>query len=115
MLELVKAGRIVGWNTLMRLRRTQRLAWPGMLSGFITTRAMQTLFHVGFFDELQRNGRATVDDFALANNLDSAILKSLCEALYSWRLLDTDGDAYTLSPDGRLLVEMGRGWFDAVY
>jgi SAM-dependent methyltransferase len=113
--ELVRAAQIVGVRDLMRLGRAQRLAWPGMMNGFYATRIMQTLFNVGFFDELQRKGTIEPAAFAASSGLDPSILRSLCEALYAMRILDRRGAEYRLSPDGRLLVEVGRGWFDGVY
>ncbi len=56
MLELIKAARVVGVRPMLRLRRAQRLAWPGMLNGFYATRVMQALLNGGFLDELALRG-----------------------------------------------------------
>jgi phenylpyruvate C(3)-methyltransferase len=114
-LELIRTTQVVGLRRMLRLRRAQRLVWPEMMNGFYSTRIMQTLLNVGFFDELKAHGRVDVAAFAKAQRLDPAILRSLCDALYSLQILDKEGDQYRLTPRGDLLVNVGRGWFDGVY
>jgi 2-ketoarginine methyltransferase len=63
---------------------------------------------------LQR-GRVEPATFAHSRNLDPEILHSLCDSLYSSRILKKVGAAYALDRKGRILVEVARGWFDFVY
>lgn len=115
MLELVKTIRVVGLRRLLTLRRAQRLAWPGMLNGFYVTRIMQTMFNVGFLDEIREKGSVEIDAFATSRNLDLPVFASLCDALFSLKILDKEGRSYRLNPRGSLLVEVARGWFDGAY
>lgn len=115
LLELAKTMRLVGLRRMLELRRAQRLAWGGLLNGFYGTRALQALFNVGLLDAMQEQGCIDVRRFASTNSLDPDLLRSLCDALFALGLLEKDDDAFWLTADGRLLAEVGRGWFDAVY
>ncbi|MPY88878.1 MAG: methyltransferase domain-containing protein [Luteitalea sp.] len=115
LLELVRTMRVVGLRRMLKLRRAQQLAWPGLLNGFYATRALQALFNVGLLDTMRAQGSIDVSEFAAGRDLDPAILRALCDALFALSLLEKDIDRYWLSADGRLLVDVGRGWFDAVY
>jgi SAM-dependent methyltransferase len=115
MTELVNTLRVLGWRRLWRLFRGYRLAWMQTIAPFYTTRTIQTLLNVGFFDELQRQGSIDVSRFADAQALDGQILQSLVDSLYALRILDKRGTAYVLDEKGRVLIEVARGWFDGVY
>jgi hypothetical protein len=115
MQELMNATRVVGLRQLRRLKRAQTLTWPNMINGFVLTRVMQTLLNVGFFDELTREGRVDPGPFAARNNFDDSILRSLCDALYASHILEKEGNAYRLTSQGQLLIDVGRGWFTGMY
>lgn len=115
MTELVRAVRVLGVRRMWRLLRGYRLGWMQTIAPFFTTRTIQTLLNVGFFDELQRAGTVEVAPFAQAKGLDAQILQALVDTLYAQRILDTRGTAYVLAAKGRVLIEVGRGWFDGVY
>ena len=89
--------------------------WPDLINGHVTTRVIQTLLNVGFFDAIQQNGSVSPRKFAAANDLDVEILSSLCDSLYASALLDKDGEGYRLTPTGDLIVNTGRGWFNGIY
>ncbi len=112
---LLKTIRVLGLGRLLRLSRAHRLGWLDIISGFYTTRTMQTLFNVGFFDEIQAHGKVDVTAFAERENFDKQILGALCNSLYALRILDKNSSNYVLSPKGRTLVEVARGWFDGAY
>src|SRR5580765_247487 len=113
--EILQALRIVGWRRMWRLWHGYRLGWVQTIAPFYTTRTLQTLFNVGFFDELQRDGTVDVPSFAEAHQLDEKILQSLVDSLYALRILDKRGTAYVLDHKGRVIVEVARGWFEGVY
>jgi SAM-dependent methyltransferase len=113
--ELLKTIRTVGWGQAWRLYRAYRLGWVETISGFFTTRTMQALFNVGFFDEMQAKGAVDLDAFADERHLDRGILQSLCDSLFSLGILKKDGATYALEGKGRLLAEEARGWFEGVY
>lgn len=115
MSELLKTIRTLGWRQTWALYRAYRLGWVGIISGFFTTRTLQALFNVGFFDEMKAQGTVDIDTFAAQGNLDRGILQSLCDSLYSLGILRKDGSRYTLEPKGRLLADVARGWFEGVY
>ena len=115
MSELVKTIRRVGLRQAWSLYRAYRLGWVEIISGFFTTRTMQALFNVGFFDAMTAKGSLSVAAFAAERNLDREILQSLCDSLYALGILRKEGDGYALERKGRLLVEEARGWFEGVY
>ncbi len=115
MIELIRTIQVVGLRNLLRLSRARRLGWEGILSGFYTTRTMQALFNVGFFDEIQEKGTVNVAAFAATKKLDARILQSLCDSLFALGILNKEGLDYLLGPEGRLLTEVARGWFDGAY
>lgn len=115
MIELLRTVQVVGLQRMLKLYRAYRLGWEGIISGFYTTRTMQALFNVGFFDEIQEKGTVNVESFAESNNLDVGILTSLCDSLFALSILEKNGADYELDSKGRILVEVARGWFDGVY
>jgi len=115
MAELLKTLRVLGPRRAWRLWRGYRLGWVQTIAPFYTTRTLQTLLNVGFFDELQRDGSIDVARFAEAHGLDGQILQSLVDSLYALSILDKRGTSYVLDDKGRVLIEVARGWFDGVY
>lgn len=115
MLELVRTIRVVGIRKMIAMARAYKLGWMEILTGFYTTRTLQALFNVGFFDELEANGRIRLEDFARDNGLDRQILTSLCNSLYALKILDRAGDTYSLDEKGRILSQTARGWFVGTY
>jgi len=115
MIELLRTVQVVGLQRMLKLYRAYRLGWEGIISGFYTTRTMQALFNVGFFDEIQEKGTVNVESFAESTALDTRILKSLCDSLFALSILNKDGSNYSLDSKGRILVEVAHGWFDGVY
>jgi phenylpyruvate C(3)-methyltransferase len=115
MTELLKTIRALGWSQAWDLYRGYRQGWVGILSGYFTTRTLQTLFNVGLFDEIKARGSVDVDAFAAERNLDRDILRSLCDSLYSLSILKKQGTRYSLEEKGRLLNDVARGWFEGVY
>src|SRR5437867_3520545 len=115
MIELLKAMRVLGLRHMLRLARARRLGWEGILSGFYTTRTIQALCNVGFFDEVQKQGSVSVEALAKSRHLDARILRSLCDSLFSLSILKKHGSDYALDAKGKLLIEEARGWFDGTY
>lgn len=112
---LLNTVRVLGWRRAWRLFRAYRVGWMQTIAPFYTTRILQTLLNVGFFDELKQRGSIDVAKFADARGLDGQILQSLVDSLYALRILDRQGNVYVLDDKGRTLVEDARGWFDGVY
>ncbi len=116
MADLIKTIQVLGVRRLLDVYRGYRQAWQGAIRGYCTTRTMQTLFNVGFFDALEAHGRVDVASFAEEQDLDPQILSALCNSLYALRVLNRGQDgAYTLNPRKRQIVDVGRGWFDIEY
>jgi SAM-dependent methyltransferase len=115
MAGLLKALRVLGPTHLWKLRRAQALGTP-IERGFFATRVIQCLFNLGFFDELTREGRVDLPDFALRFDLDLRILRLLCDYLYSLHFLDRRGEnTYLPGRHTRILCEVLRGTFDIIY
>jgi SAM-dependent methyltransferase len=115
MTELLKTIGVLGPRRLLKLYRAHRIGWCRIISGFYTTRTMQALFNVGFFDALKEEGTVSAKSFAQSHGLDETILQSLCDSLYALGILRKEDSKYSLDSDGHLLVEVARGWFDGVY
>lgn len=115
MIELLRTVQVVGLQRMLKLFRAYRLGWLNIISGFYTTRTMQALFNVGFFDELQEKGTVDAESFAESNDLDAGILKSLCDSLFALSILKKNGSNYALDSKGQILVEVAHGWFDGAY
>jgi phenylpyruvate C(3)-methyltransferase len=113
--EVARTTRVVGPRRMLKLFQAYRWGWQGILAGYFTTRSLQALFNVGFFDEMQTRGRVRVAAYAAEHDLDEGILQALCESLYALRILRKEEDAYLLDRKGKVLVETARGWFDLVY
>jgi len=114
MIELLKLIRIVGFKHMLRLKRASELS-GNINRGFFATRTINTLFNIGFFDEFAENKEVNIDSFSMEKNLDTRILRLLCDYLYSLKLLEKEGSNYSLSYKGKLLTEIGRGAFDGIY
>ncbi len=113
--ELLRTLRLVGLRRMAQLWRGYRLGMVGTITGHYTTRILQALFHVGFFDEMEATGSVNVESFARARNLDRDVLRALCDALFSLRILKDGADGYSLDSKGRVLAGMARGWFEGIY
>ena len=115
MFEILKTIRVVGLRRTIEMARAYKVGWMGILTGFYTTRTLQALFNVGFFDELELRGKLDLEAFARERGLDLEILKSLCDSLYALKILDRSGREYFLDSKGRILTEVARGWFIGTY
>lgn len=115
MLELIRTIRVVGLRKTIDLARAYKQGWMGILTGFYTTRTLQALFNVGFFDEMEAKGEIDIETFANERGLSGDILRALCESLYALEILDRDGTVYALAPKGRVLSGTARGWFIGTY
>ena len=115
MMELLRLIQVLGVRRTVRLFRAHNQGWKKIISGFYTTRAMQALINVGFFDEIISNTSVNPEAFAQSRNLDKDIVRALCQYLYCLRILERNHSDYVLSHKGRLLVEESRGWFEATY
>jgi SAM-dependent methyltransferase len=107
--------KVVGLPKLLRFFQAYRLGWRDMISGFYSTRVVQALFNVGFFDALLREGRVDAKAFSEAKGVDCEILLSLCDYLYALDLFTKDGTEYSLTARGSSVAGPARGWFEAVY
>ena len=116
MRELLKAIRFFGLPYLLKLGKSYRAGWEELFRGYVSTHTCHALINVGLIDRMLADGEVDIKAFAESAKLDLAILRPLCEALYSDRLMDrTDGDRYRLSDRGRLAIEVLKGWLEVSY
>ena len=115
MLELAKTVHRFGLPYMLHLQKTYRTGWDEMIRGYLETTTMHALLNVGLIDEMQRMQSVDIDEFATRKNLEPAVLEPLCEAFYCLGMFEKDGPAYTLSPKGRSIVEVMRGWLEVCY
>jgi SAM-dependent methyltransferase len=113
--HLLWAARVLGLRHLLRLRRAQQQGLATIARGHWLTRVGSTLFNVGFFDDLARQGTIDCDAYAASRQLDPGILRALCDYLFALKLLKKDGDRYALDQRGRFMVDMLRGMFESAY
>jgi SAM-dependent methyltransferase len=114
--ELLKAIRLFGLGYLIKLGRGYRMGWDRLIRGYFSTHACHALMNIGLMDRMAE-GDVDLESFAQSAQVDGKILRSLCEALYSDRLLDRNGspDRYRLSRDGRLVYDVLKGWLEVSY
>ena len=115
MFELLNTIRVIGLKKTIDLARAYRQGWMGILTGFYTTRTMQALFNVGFFDQMEARGGVDLETFAAEEGLSPEILQALCESLYALQILNREKNVYSLGPKGRVLTDVARGWFIGTY
>lgn len=111
------AVQLLGVDKLRRMRKASSAGWESLISAHFMTRVIQTLYHVGFLDALQKQSSVDALEFAQQHDLDGPLLAGLCDALYERGFLSKQGSRYELDAGGRFLVEtdLVRGWFDLVY
>lgn len=114
-MSILRAIRVLGLRRFLLMSRGYRLAWHDALRGYFTTHVVQVLLSTGFFEEMTRAGHVQPAAFAAQRGLDPDILATCCESLYAARILERHDQAFTLSRRGRILIEVGRGWFVGVY
>jgi 2-ketoarginine methyltransferase len=83
--------------------------------GYMVSQCMSGLLNLGFFQMLSDDKKIDIDLYAAENNLDKKILKSVCEYLYSLRILKKYEDAYMLDSEGKRLSDLSQGVFDFLY
>lgn len=107
----------LGAGALRQMRQARQQGWEALISPHFLTRIIQTMYRVGLFDAMGKNGTVNAVEFANKNNLNVELLVGLCDALYERKLLLSDGTSYRLSPQGQFLMEtdLVRGWFELVY
>ena len=115
MRELLRAIRVVGLGNVLRLGRGYRLGWTELIRGHLATEAMHMLLNIGLIDELLARQTVELKGFAESRNLDLDLLRPVCDALSSMRILSKEGASYRLDEKGRLLVDVFRGWMEVSY
>jgi 2-ketoarginine methyltransferase len=112
MLELLKATGRFGLPYMLRLRSSYKVAWKDVFRGYVTTTGLHALLNVGFLDELERQGSVDIDAFATERDLDIRVLRPVCEAFQSMRILRRNGECYYLRrPQAETLAAI-RGWLE---
>jgi cyclopropane fatty-acyl-phospholipid synthase-like methyltransferase/predicted transcriptional regulator len=112
---LAKTVRRFGVPYMLRLQKTYRTGWDEMIRGYLETTVMHALLNVGLIDEMQKQSSINIEQFAADANLDSEVLKPLCEAFYCVGVFDRNDSGYSLSEKGRRVVEVMRGWLEVCY
>ena len=107
---------VIGWRSLLRMRRALNSGWEGLIAPHVTTHVLQALLHVGLFDALE-HGPVDVIEFAQQRNLDGRLLLALCDDLYARKLFRKNGTCFSIDADGKFLLEtpLIRGWLELVY
>ncbi|MFB3827309.1 MAG: class I SAM-dependent methyltransferase [Bryobacteraceae bacterium] len=116
-LKLGGPARLLGLRNLLALKRARRDAWDALLGPYITTRAIQALWHIGFLQELAGGKCVNAAAFARSNALDEAGVTALCEALYARHYFRKSLAGYSLARKGWFLSDnqLAMGWFELVF
>lgn len=113
-IETVKMVRNLGLRKTLKLKKSSDLA-KEFLQNFVASHVIFTLFNVGFFDEYREKNNVNIKLFSRKNKLDERVLRSLCNYLYSLKILRRKGSIYSLDSKGLMLVKMAQGLFDVWY
>jgi len=113
--NLVWTVRVLGLGHLRRLRRAQQAGLATIARGHWLTRVGSTLFNVGFFDDLEREGGIDCDGYAASRHLDPGILHALCDYLFALKILAKQDGRYVLDRQGRFMADTLRGMFESAY
>lgn len=114
MFSQLKAIKALGWRSVLRAQKIKRLSQE-TIRGFYATRSIIALLNIGLFDELAGQHRINLAAFAVRENLDPKVLKSLCDYLYELKILNRNGENYSLTQPGSFLVETLSGPLQSVY
>lgn len=82
---------------------------------YMTTYSLCSLLNIGFIDELNKTGFIDSKSFAKTNNLNEEILISVCEYLYTIKILSKKSNKYSLTRQGKSLIKHSTGTFDFIY
>lgn len=112
--KIIRLIKLVGLNHLIKLRKAKFFG-EGIIRGYFLTRTISTLFNIGFFDEFKNGKKVDLELFSQKKNLNKIIFKALCDYLFSLKILEKEKFNYSLSNNGKLLMNELRGFFDIAY
>ena len=115
MSELLKAVRLMGPSHMLKLGRAYKNGWDEMIKGYVATKAIHSLLSIGMLDKLMSEGSVDIDAFAQERNLDIAVLRPLCEALYSMGLMERSANHFMLADRTDKTLEVLRGWMEVSF
>jgi len=113
MIETIKTIGTMGLQNILKIKKSSDLA-ERYLQNFIASQVLFTLFNIGFLDKCVEN-KVNIQSFAKENQLDERVLRSLCDYLYSLKILKKIENEYSLDSIGEILVKRSRGLFDLWY
>lgn len=109
--DLIKT---LGIRHLLRMRKVH----VGMLKyarNYMTSQCICALLNLGFFDKMAKRGRINLNLYAKERGVDTEILRSVCDYLYSLKILKKNNDDYMLDSKGRNIVTFSLGTFNFIY
>jgi len=106
--------RTLGFKRLFRIKKIH----DHMIQfsrGYMGSSCISALFNIGFFDELEKNKSVDLETYSRDRNIDKKVLQSICDYLYSLKILRKDKNAYSMDSYGRDLFRYSRGNFELLY
>lgn len=112
--SLYKVVNVLGIRQSVRGRRSREIS-RSTIRGYMTTRSIIALLNIGLLDELKTARRVSLEGFAARKGINLHVLLALCDYLYALKILERDGDEYTLEPVGENIAEQLVGGFYTLY
>jgi len=111
--EIIKMIRYFGVKKIFETKKASDFA-QSFLRGFVASHVIFTLLNVGLLDECNKRD-INLRLFARRHKLNESVLYSLCDYLYSLKILKKKRGVYSLDSKGYTIVNRARGFFDVWY
>lgn len=112
--QLIVLLRIAGPKQLLKIQKTHR-AMLEYARSYMAMHCLLALENIGVLSSLSNDGIKDLESYALSHQLDKDRLISVCEYLFSLRILDKNNDGYCLSCLGKEMLTYSQGAFNFIF
>lgn len=106
----------IGIKKLLRLRRWHKYVLPHV-RGFYVSRCVQALDMCGVLDRFRTQGKLDLQTFCGEKNnvsFNKFYLEKVCDYLYAVGIFKKNGDVFSLSEEGEVIILNKHGYFDFI-